>query len=212
MKLSPIFRVLTTGLVCFSLVTAVTVPSVDVYAQERQAAPRVVSSDLSIMVLKGEDGVNIINKKSSVKPVVLVVDKNNLPVSGALVTFAFPDSGGASGLFSNGSRTVSVVTKSGGRATISSFRPVGEGKFNIQVTANFRGQTATKVITQTNYPTVDAAVAAGKTVPAIHVLSGTSLGIVAGAAAAAGIAVAVLKKGGGGTTITAGPPIVHLRN
>src|SRR5439155_20668973 len=57
---------------------------------------------LTIKVLEGEDGVNIIQKNTAVKPVVEVRDRNNLPVAGATVVFILPDSG-PSATFARGS-------------------------------------------------------------------------------------------------------------
>ena len=45
-------------------------------------------SPLRIVVIDGEAGVNIIQQKTAVRPLVEVRDRNNLPVSGALVTFS----------------------------------------------------------------------------------------------------------------------------
>ena len=46
------------------------------------------SSALKIVVIEGEAGVNIIQQKTAVKPVVEVRDRNNLPIPGVLVTFS----------------------------------------------------------------------------------------------------------------------------
>src|SRR5262245_51732369 len=48
---------------------------------------------LKIVVIKGEDAVNIIQQKTAVAPIVEVRDKNDLPVGGASVTFAVSGSG-----------------------------------------------------------------------------------------------------------------------
>jgi len=45
------------------------------------------SSALRIVVVSGEDGVNIIGKGTAVAPVVEVRDRNDLPVSSASVVF-----------------------------------------------------------------------------------------------------------------------------
>jgi hypothetical protein len=66
-----------------------------------------------IVVLEGEDGVNVIDKKTAVQPVVQVVDRNTLPVSGASVTFVL---GGNGASFANGARQVIVTTDAAGRA------------------------------------------------------------------------------------------------
>ena len=160
-------------------------------------------SDLKIVVLEGEDGVNILKKKTAVMPVVEVRDKNNLPVSGATVIFAAPRSG-ASAVFSNGSRTISVVTDSSGRATVTSMKPVDTGAFKIDVTASEPSHgTAKTTIAQTNVLTAAAAAAAAAG-------GGSAAGagaaahhgaVVAGVVVAAGVGVAsaVLAAEGGGT-------------
>jgi hypothetical protein len=170
---------------------------------QAQSASTNQASDLSIRVLEGEDGVNIIRTKSAVKPVVQVVDRNNLPVAGATVVFALPSSG-ATATFAGGAKTLTVITNTAGRAAVSSMTPVGSGSFNIGITASFQGQVATTTLAQTNYLTVAAAQAAGANTGAIAggggaggggLSTGAIIGIVAGAAAAAaGVAV---SKGGG---------------
>ena len=171
------------------------------------AAPPDNASELKIVVLAGEDGVNIIKNKTAVKPVVEVRDKNNLPVAGAYVAFAGPESG-AHVTFAHGSSTYSTVTDASGRATVNLMKPVGAGRFKIKVNASFQGQMATTTIAQTNYLTLAAASAAGAgaaagagTAAAAGGISGTMIGVIAGAVAA-GVAagVAVSKSGGGSKT------------
>jgi hypothetical protein len=163
-----------------------------------------------IVVLAGEDGVNIIKSKTAVKPVVEVRDKNNLPVAGAYVAFAAPESG-AHVTFAHGTSTYSTVTDSSGRATVHIMKPVGAGHFKISVNASFQGQTATTVIAQTNFLTLAAASAAGAGAAAAAGtaaaggISGLMIGVIAGAVAAGvGTAVAVAKSGGSKTTATVG--------
>ena len=172
--------------------------------QAQAAAASQNAADLSIKVLAGEDGVNIIKTKSAVRPVVQVVDKNNLPVAGASVVFLLPSSG-ATAAFAGGAKTLTVITNTAGRAAVSGMTPVGSGTFNIGVTASFQGQVATATVAQTNYVTVAAAQA-----------TAAIIGIIGGAAAVA-VGVAVSKGGenppkiptgtiGVGGTPTFGPP------
>jgi hypothetical protein len=158
---------------------------------------------LKIVVLAGEDGVNIIKAKTAVKPVVEVRDKNNLPVAGAYVAFAAPENG-ARVTFAHGSSTYSTVTDANGRAAVHVMRPLGPGHFTISVNASFQGQAAAAVIAQTNYLTLAAAsaagvgAAAGAGTAAAGGISGTMIGVIVGAVAAGvGTAVAVSKAGGG---------------
>ncbi len=61
-------------------------------AQIPQAASAV---GLRIVVISGEDAVNIIQQKTAVNPIVEVRDRNDLPVSGVAVTFNVGGGGGA---------------------------------------------------------------------------------------------------------------------
>ena len=63
---------------------------VAVVALDAQQAPA-----LKIVVLEGEGGVNIIQQKTAVRPLVEVRDRNNLPVAGASVTFSIGGGGPA---------------------------------------------------------------------------------------------------------------------
>ena len=64
------------------------------------------SGNLKIVVIAGEGAVNIIQQRTAVAPIVEVRDRNNLPVSGASVTFSV---GGSGATFGSGS-TLTVVT------------------------------------------------------------------------------------------------------
>ena len=78
-------------------------------AQQRPAPP----GNLKIVVIAGEGAVNIIQQKTAVAPIVEIRDRNNLPVSGATVTFSV---GGSGATFGTGS-TLTVVTNAAGQAT-----------------------------------------------------------------------------------------------
>ena len=196
----------------------ITDPAVVYYDYNPSTEQRLPNQDgLTIKVLEGEDGVNIIQKNTAVKPVVEVRDRNNLPVAGATVVFILPDSG-PSATFARGSRVLTVRTNSAGRASATNMHPVGMGAFNIGVTASFQNQVATATIAQTNFATVaaaNAAIAAG-TVPAGASIAtgggflglGISTAVVGAiaAGAAAAVTVAVVKKG------PPGPPKGHDRS
>jgi len=169
---------------------------------------------LDVIVLAGDGGVNIIKTKKAVMPVVEVRDKERRPVPGLSVTFVAPASG-PHVTFAHGSSTYSSVTDSNGRATVSVITPVGPGEFKIKVSATFQGETATAVISQTNYLTLAAANASagGSATPGAaatgapasppHGVSKTLIGvIIAGVAAGAGAAVALGKGGKGSSTST----------
>lgn len=142
------------------------------------------ASGLKILVIEGEDAVNIVQQKTALAPVVEVRDRNGLPVPGAVVRFAI-SSGRAS--FS-GARTLTVTTNAAGRAVATGLTPTGSGALHIGASAAFQGQTAVATIAQTNVMTVAEAAAAG---------TGASGGASAGGAAGGG-------TGGGVSTTTLG--------
>jgi len=160
--------------VCYFLLIVLAViawqpPHLFALAQAGGVAPPVVP-DLQIVILEGEDGVNIIKKKTAVKPVVEVRDKNRAPgaaiiaggVAGVVVLFVLPESG-PSGVFANGARWTRAVTDANGRAVAGEIRPIGKGSFKVEIRASYQGQTVTRTITQTNFSTIAAAHKAGKT-------------------------------------------------
>jgi hypothetical protein len=156
------------------------------------------------VVLEGEGAVNIIQQKTAVAPVIEVRDRNDQPISGALVRFAIRN---GRSTFS-GARSLSVVTDAAGRAAATGFAPTGSGALQIGATATFQGQTAAITIAQTNVLT--AAQAAGITAGAGSTggssagatagaggggLSPTTLAVVAGAAVGGTLGVKILTGG-----------------
>ncbi|HEX4750132.1 MAG TPA: hypothetical protein VH302_11375 [Bryobacteraceae bacterium] len=163
-------------------------------------------SELKIIVISGEDGVNIVRKKTAVQPVVEVRDKNNLPVSGAVVNFITPNTG-ATGVFSNGTHTLTLVTDNAGRATVTGMHPAATGAFHIAVSAAVQGHVvATAVITQVNFVTAAAAAgAAGGSAAGASAAAGGAAagGAVAGAGTAVGISAGVVAGIAGGVAAAA---------
>lgn len=146
---------------------------------------------LRVVVIEGEDAVNIIQQKTAVRPLIEVRDRNNLPVSGALVTFTIE--GGKAATF-GGASTLTVATNAAGQAAVSGLTPSAAGAFHIQVSAAFQGQVATATIAQTNVVTAaQAAAAAGA-----NGASGASGGSGSGASGASGAA----GGAGGGLSAT----------
>ena len=122
-----------------------------VLAMSLAAAPQAAqNAALKIVVIEGEAGVNIIQQKTAVKPVIEVRDRNNLPIPGVLVTFSIE--GGKAATF-GGASTLTVATNAAGQAAVSSLTPATAGAFHIQVSAAFQGQLATTTIAQTNVMT-----------------------------------------------------------
>ena len=161
------------------------------------------SGALRIVVIEGEDAVNIVQQKTAVAPVVEVRDRNDQPVAGAIVRFAIRE---GRGTFA-GARTLSVTTNAAGRAVATGLTPTGSGALQIGASATFQGQTAVATITQTNVMTAAHAAAAsgggasGTAAPGGAAggggggVSGTTLGVVGGAAAG-GALVAANALGG----------------
>ena len=151
---------------------------------------------LKIVVVTGEDAVNIIQQRTAVAPIVEVRDRNDLPAAGVSVVFAVRG-GGAS--FAGGGEALTVTTDAAGRATASGLTPTGNGAIQINVTATHQGQTATANISQTNFATVQEAARAGRTPGPSNAgaaaAAGATAGVVGGTAAAGG-------AGGGGVSAT----------
>jgi hypothetical protein len=176
------------------------------------AIQNAIAAPLRIVVISGEDAVNIIQQKTAVAPVVEVRDRNNLPVSGAIVTFSIE---GGKGAAFGGASTLTVTTNAAGQAAAASFSPLAAGSVQINVQAAFQGQLAAATIAQTNVLTAAeaAAAAAGGTSSAGGGsgaggsaagagggggLSGLAIGGIVGGVAAGAAAVAAVSSGGDG--------------
>jgi hypothetical protein len=148
-------------------------------------APATRENGLRIRVIAGEDAVNIIQQKTAVAPIVEVRDRNNLPVPGAVVTFAVE--GGKAASFAGGASTLTVTTNAAGQAAAAGFSPLASGAVQINVQAAFQGQVIGATIAQTNVLTAaEAAAAAGAS----------------GGSAAGGGATGAAGGGGGGLSAT----------
>ena len=161
-------------------------------------------SDLRIVVLEGEDSVNIIEQGTAVPTLVEVRDRNDLPVAGASVLFLVGEGGTAT--LNAGLQQVSLTTNALGQAAVS-VNPLASGAVELTVNATFQGQTATAAIAQTNFATAAEAAAAGAGATGGAgggaaggaagggtgggLGTGAVVGIVGAAGAAAGVGVAV---------------------
>ena len=149
---------------------------------------------LNIVVLDGEGSIDNIGQRAAHDPSVRIEDENHKPVSGAAVVFTLPTEG-PSGEFSNGSKTLTVITDNQGVATAQGLKVNwSPGKLQIHINASYRGQTARANITQFSMAVP------GKT--AKH-SNKTLWIIVAVAAGAAGGSVAALSHG---SSSPASPP------
>jgi hypothetical protein len=124
-------------------------------------AGSIQTTRLKIVVIAGEDAVNVIQQKTAVAPVVEVRDRNDLPVAGVPVTFTI--AGAKSASFAGGVQTITVTTNAAGQAAASGLTPLSSGAVQINVQAAFQAQTATATITQTNFATAAQAASAGGT-------------------------------------------------
>ena len=134
---------------------------------------------LRIVVIEGEDSVNIIGQGTAVPTVVEVLDRNDLPAARASVLFLLLGEQGNASL-NEGLSQVTVATNASGQAEVT-VNPVASGTVELSVTATFQGLTASTTILQTN---VAAAGGAAGTGPDIGVIAGIAAG-----AAAVGLGV-----------------------
>lgn len=155
--------------------------------------------NLEIIVIAGENAVNIVQQRTAVAPIVEVRDRNGLPVAGALVTFTI--GGGRNAAFGGGLQSLTVTTDAVGRAAASALTPTGTGMLQIEVVATHRGETAATTIAQTNYATPSDAVRAGRAT------AGAAGGaLVAGGSTGGGLSplvIGLLAGGVGGAAIVA---------
>ena len=149
---------------------------------------------LNLVIVEGDGAINNVRQRTAREPIVQVEDENHKPVAGAAVVFLLPNQG-ASGVFANGSRTLTVMTDNQGRAVAHGFRPNGvQGKLQMRVTASHGGKTASTTITQTNAVAATAGAAAGAGISAKLI----AIIAIAGAAVAGGV-VAATRNGGSST-------------
>ena len=103
---------------------------------------------LRIVVVEGEGAINNIKLRVNREVIVQVEDENRKPVAGVAVAFLLPNQG-PTGVFPNGSKTLTTTTDAQGRAVATGIRANNQtGKMEIRVTASYLGQTASTVITQ----------------------------------------------------------------
>jgi hypothetical protein len=172
------------------------------------SAQNQVAPMLNLVVVEGEGAINNIRQRTAREPIVQVQDENHRPVAGAIVTFTLPGRG-ASGAFANGSQTLTVTTDQQGQAVARGLRPNGvKGQMQIRVNANYRGQTATATITQTN-AIVAGAAAGGAAAGGFFTAKVIAVLAVVGAAAAGGAAYAATHNNGSpNSPVTATPTTV----
>jgi hypothetical protein len=156
---------------------------------------------LTISILEGEGAINNVRQRTAREAIVQVQDENHKPVAGVAVTFFLADHG-ASGVFANGSQSMTVLTDTNGQAAMRGMVPNKmAGKMEIRVSARLGNLHADAVITQTN-----AAGAAGAGGAAI---SGKVIALIVVVVAGAAIGGVLATRGGSSTpantTIPTGP-------
>ena len=151
------------------------------------------AAGLRIEVVEGQNAINNISRNTAYEPVVEVKDDQGQAVAGATVTFTLP-AVGASGVFTDGSKTLIVQTDATGRATARGLHPNNQvGQFEIRINANSEGRTASAVVTQTNAAPAVTQSRSGKKLAIL-------LGLIGGGAVAAAAAAS-----GGGSSSPSGP-------
>ena len=163
------------------------------------ALAQTLPARIDLVVVEGEGAINNVRQRVARDPVVRVEDENHRPVAGAAVVFTLPVTG-PSGEFSNGAKTLTVVTDDEGTATAHGLKTNDvSGKLQIYVTASYRGLRARTLINQVSQGS--GATAAG------HGGSGKLIAIlVAVGAAAAGGAILATRKSSTTAATPSTPP------
>ncbi len=103
---------------------------------------------IDIVVVAGEGVTSPVHQRVTQEPAVRIEDDDHRPVAGVPVVFALPVSG-TSGEFTNGSKTLAVLTDKAGLATAHGLKTNDTpGKLQIYVTASFHGLRARTLINQ----------------------------------------------------------------
>ena len=153
---------------------------------------------LTISILEGEGAINNIRQRTAREAMVQVQDENHKPVAGVAVTFFLADHG-ASGVFANGSQSMTVLTDANGQAAMRGMVPNQmAGKMEIRVSARLGNLNADAVITQTN--------AAGAAAAGGAAISGKVIALIVVVAAAAAVGAIVATHGGSSSSNTATIP------
>jgi hypothetical protein len=166
---------------------------------------------LQITILDGEGALNNIKQQTAREPIVQVEDENHKPIAGALVVFSLPQSG-ASGTFAGGSTVFNGVSDADGHAIATGLTPNNiVGKYQIQVTAKYRGLTAHTSINQSNFMGSTVSGGHGATAPATHAFPLKAVLIVAAVAGAVAVAVVATHSSSSsnpGAVLVPGTPTV----
>ena len=166
--------------------------------------------DIKIAVVEGQGAINNIQQHRAKEPVVQVTEDQK-PVQGASVTFILPDDG-PSGLFGNGARMMTIQTDEKGQAVGRGLRPnQTAGRLQIRVTASFRGQTVSAVISQINAEPAGATSGGnGKKFLILALIGGAAAGGIAAALGGKSSASpSPVSSSPPGTVLSPGTPVIQ---
>src|SRR5260370_38290351 len=162
-------------------------------------------TELNIVVVEGECAINNVAQRTGRESVVRVEDENPKPIVGAAVVFTLPAEG-PTGMFSNGGKSLTILTDSEGRAAAQGLRlNQAAGKMPIHVNASYRGLTARTSITQYSVLPPGAKASSGGGHGALIAVL-----VALGAAAAGGGAYLATHKSTSSGTIGITPPTVPI--
>jgi len=144
-------------------------------------------AQINIAVVSGEGASSPARQRVTQDPAVRIEDDDHQPVAGVPVVFALPVSG-TSGEFTNGSKTLAVVTDASGLATAHGLKTNEvPGKLQIYVTASFHGLRARALINQIVEGVPGAPARVQHTSKSSNTWKWVLLGVVAAGGAAAGV-------------------------
>ena len=181
-------RLITVAIATLATMLPVQTPT---YAQEQ---------GLRIVVIQGEDLVNIIGQGTAVPTIVEVRDENDLPVAGALITFGVGESAPAT--LNAGLQQVTATTNALGQAGVT-INPVAAGSFEVSVGATYQGQAGAATIVQTNFETAAQAAAAGGAASSGAAGATTGAGAGTGGGLGTGALVGIIGGAGGAAAAVA---------
>ncbi len=174
-----------------------------IFAAAQSSPP---ATGLRVRVMEGDHAINSIRLHRGHDPVVQVFTASGEPLQGATVNFLLP-ARGASGIFEGQGLSLTTQTDQRGMASGRGLRPNSvAGPFQIRVTASWRGQAGTALLTETNVEPVKTS-HAGKRIAIIALIGGAAAGGLL-AAMHGGSSGSSSPVAGGAATIVAGTPVI----
>lgn len=182
----------------------------------KSATVTVIGPPASIAVQSGSPQSATVNTAYASALVVVVTDSAGQPVPGATVTFSAPSSG-ASGTFSNATRTTTATTAANGQATASAFTAntiagpfaVSAGVSGVSASASFSLTNVAGSPTQIAFtPATPGPGVAGEAIQNVAVSVKDSFGNVVGAQETGSISLSI--KSGPQASFNSGTTIVNV--